>query len=426
MSEPSSAKSVNIHRFRYWVAALIEFAACQGLVQVFTTLAGLLVIRTLTKQDYALYAIANGMQTACNFLADIGIGIGVSSIGGRVWGDRGRFGQLLNTALGLRRRLALGSMIVCTPVAAWMLLRNGGSPLVTAALCAVMIAAVFPQLDANIWQISPQLHSQFRRLQNLDLSGAALRLALLGIVAAIHIDAALAASVAIAGNWLRAIYLRRWAREKADPHAPPHKGDRRELLGLVYKSLPNTIFFCFQGQVTLLILSYFGNTTNIADLTALGRLAALLAVFSTTFANLIAPRFARATSQRDLTRLMLLSVGGTALYVAPLVGLAWRFPDAFLLVLGGKYQSLGAEIGWVVLTAGIAQVTGTIWTLNCARAWIRVQSIAFVPVVLTVQAIAACLLDLRQLHGIILFNLATILAPLPIYLADAWRGIGRR
>ena len=75
-------------------------------------MAGLLVIHALSKQDYALYAVANGMQTSCNLLADVGIGIGVSAIGGRVWNQRIRFGELIDTALALRRRLAFISILV--------------------------------------------------------------------------------------------------------------------------------------------------------------------------------------------------------------------------------------------------------------------------------------------------------------------------
>ena len=57
-------------------------------MQLIAGVAGILVVRTMAKEQYALYAITNQMQTACNLLADLGIGIGVRSIGGRVWQDR--------------------------------------------------------------------------------------------------------------------------------------------------------------------------------------------------------------------------------------------------------------------------------------------------------------------------------------------------
>src|ERR1043166_4716325 len=87
-----------------WSIRIARFGVIQGLVQLLLGIAGLLIVRSLSKSEYALFAIANSMQVACTQLADLGVGIGVRSIGGRVWQDRWRFGQLLNTALGLRRQ----------------------------------------------------------------------------------------------------------------------------------------------------------------------------------------------------------------------------------------------------------------------------------------------------------------------------------
>ena len=410
---------------RHWIITLTEFVAYQGLVQILTGLTGILIIHALSKQEYALYAVSNGLQSVCNLLADIGITIGVMSIGGRVYMDRSRFGQLINTALALRGRLALASIAICAPVALWMLLRNGASILGAVLLCAIMVATVVPQLGASIWQISPQLHSQFRRIQSLDLGGAALRTGLIGVLTITHINAVLASTVTLIGNCLRAFFLRRWSEEKADPQTSTHPDDKRELLALTLKQLPNTIFFCFEGQITLFIMSYFGNTANIADLTAAGRVAALLTVLSTTFTNVIAPRYARTTGRHKLMRLYLVSLVGTAGYVAPLVWFSWKFPNPLLYLLGSKYASMRNELVWVMLTAALGQLTLTSWTLNCTRAWIRMRMLFYIPTILVVQTAAAICLDLHHLHGIVLFGLATTAAPLPIYLSDAWWGMGK-
>src|SRR5882724_3546368 len=93
--------------FSRWTLRLVEFGAVQGIVQFLLAVAGLIIVHSLSKPEYALFAITNSMLTACSSLADVGIGTGVRSIGGRVCGDRYRFGQLVNTALALRKRFAL-------------------------------------------------------------------------------------------------------------------------------------------------------------------------------------------------------------------------------------------------------------------------------------------------------------------------------
>src|SRR5436853_3186932 len=95
-----------------WSMRIAGFGAVQSVIQLLLAIAGLIIIRALPKSEYALFAIANSMQVACTQLADLGVGIGVRSIGGRVWKDRNRLGQLINTALSLRLKFAIISTAV--------------------------------------------------------------------------------------------------------------------------------------------------------------------------------------------------------------------------------------------------------------------------------------------------------------------------
>jgi len=410
-------------RIKQWTLRLAEFGFVQGLVQLLTAVAGLLVVRTLAKHEYAIYAIANSMQATCNLLADVGIGIGVRSIGGRVWNDPARFGQLLNTTLGLRRRFAVVSLGVSLPLAAWMLWRNGATVPAIIGLCAVIVLAVIPLLGVTAWGTCAQLHGEYRRLQKLDFGNAMMRCALIGLLVLTKMNALLATSVGVVGNWVQVMFLRRWAHEKVHAAAPPNVEDRRELLRLSLKWLPNVVFYCLQGQVTLLILTFFGNPTGVADITALGRVAALLTIFSVTFANVLAPRFARCQEPARLPRLYLLLVGGTLAVLAPLVLCAWLFPAPLLWLLGGKYAGLKQECGWIVAAGCVSQICSVMWSLNSSKAWIRLQSLALIPMVLGAQLFTAFCLDLRQFHNVVIFNLVSAAAFLPLNLADAYFGL---
>ena len=70
-----------------------RFAWLQMFVQLIGFTTGILLVRRLEQHEYALFTIANTMQGAINVLADIGISIGLISIGGRVWQDSHRFGE---------------------------------------------------------------------------------------------------------------------------------------------------------------------------------------------------------------------------------------------------------------------------------------------------------------------------------------------
>jgi O-antigen/teichoic acid export membrane protein len=411
------------HRIRKWGSILSEYSAVQVIVQALAALTGLVIIRVMSKPEFALFAIVNLMQGTCNTLADLGIGLGVRSLGGEVWADRFRFGQLMNTALNMRHRFAIASFAICLPITWWMLWKNGAGPIYATALCAAVACSVLPLLNSSVWGASLGLHSEYRRLQKLDVGNASLRFLLIGTSALTRINAWLAAMTGVVGNWVQAFFQKRWAAEKADFTAPPNEDDRRELLQLSLRSLPNTVFFCFQGQITLLILTLVGSPSGIANIAALGRVAALFAVFSATFTNVLIPRFARCQEPAQLTRLYLLLVGGAALIVLPLAAFAVFLPGPFLWLLGGKYASLGAECGWVVGASCISQLCSVLWSLNCSKAWIRVQAIAFIPAVLGAQAVAAMFLDLRQFHDVLILNLIATAAPIPIYLVDSMLGL---
>ena len=105
-----------------------HYAWVQVLVQAIGFTTGILLIRSLEQSEYALFTIANAMQGTINILADIGISIGLISIGGRVWQDPHRFGELVSTGLKLRRRLGAAAILIVIPILYFMLVRNGASP----------------------------------------------------------------------------------------------------------------------------------------------------------------------------------------------------------------------------------------------------------------------------------------------------------
>jgi hypothetical protein len=304
-----------------------------------------------------------------------------------------------------------------------MMRRNGASTTVAIVLCFVVVVGATPLLASSIWRYSPWLHGEHRRIQKLDLGNAALRLTIIGTLTMAWMNATLALLAGAIGNWIQATFLRYWARDHANNMAPINKDDQRELIRLSLKSFPNVVFFCFQGQVTLLILSLIGNSTGIADVSALGRIAALFGVFSVTFANVLVPKFARCQEPKRLTQLYFLLIGGTVFVLLSLSICVWFYPQPFLWLLGRKYITLEPECRLVVVTGCIEQMAGVMWGLNSSKAWIRIQSSLFVPTILVSQVVAASCLDLLSFHSVLVFNLVTAASPILIYVIDAYLGL---
>src|SRR5207248_10747712 len=146
-----------------------SFVTVQVIVQMIAFLSGILLIRMLEQREYAYFTIANTMQGTINLLADIGISVGLVSIGGRVWHDRHRFGELINAALAVRRRLGALAIVAVTPIMYSMLVKNGASTLYTAVLIAVVLAGLIIQLSIGVLSVVPRLRSDITRIQIIDV-----------------------------------------------------------------------------------------------------------------------------------------------------------------------------------------------------------------------------------------------------------------
>src|SRR5206468_6388230 len=132
-----------------------NYTLVQATVQLIAFSSGILLVRWLPQHEYAFYTIANAMQAALMLLADIGISVGLVSIGGRVWQDRHRFGQLINTALAVRRKLGALAIVVVTPILCFLLVKNGASFSYTAILTAAVLAGLLLQLSLGVLGVVP-------------------------------------------------------------------------------------------------------------------------------------------------------------------------------------------------------------------------------------------------------------------------------
>src|SRR5438309_4356425 len=185
-----------IRRAMQRARVLGTFAFAQAAVQVISFASGILLVRWLSQREYAYFTIANTMQGTINLLADIGISVGLVSIGGRVWHDRHRFGELINAALAVRRRLGALAIVAVTPIMYSMLVKNGASNLYSAVLIAVVLAGLIIQLSIGVLSVVPRLRSDITRIQIIDVTGAIVRLLLLAALLFFALNAGVAVGVA--------------------------------------------------------------------------------------------------------------------------------------------------------------------------------------------------------------------------------------
>jgi O-antigen/teichoic acid export membrane protein len=399
-----------------------RFAWLQMFVQLIGFTTGILLVRRLEQHEYALFTIANTMQGAINVLADIGIGIGLISIGGRVWQNPHRFGELVSTGMKLRRKLGAVSVLVVTPVLYFMLVKNGASVFYAAGLIAAVLAGLYAQLSFGVLDVVPRLHSDFRQIQKIDFTGSLARLAVIGALALVFLNAGLAVLVGSGTLLLQYLMLRRYAAGMIDLHAAENPEDRKAMIGFIRSRAANAMFFCLQGQITIFLITFFGHRVGaVAEVGALGRLAMIFSVLGNLLTNIFAPAFARCQERRQLGWLYAGIAGGVAGFSLLVLGGAALLPNEFLFVLGSKYSHLQHALLLMVGGAILNMMASTVWTLNASRAWI-VGSWLYIPITLGTQLLLIPFTDFSSVDGVLTFNLISIVPSLLLNLGLSYRG----
>ena len=418
----NEASTPIIRRALHRARVVGNFAIVQGIVQVIGFLSGILLIRHLDQREYAYFTIANTMQGTLNTLADIGISVGLVSIGGRVWQDRYRFGQLVTTASHLRRKLGAISALLITPILCLMLIKNGAPIPYTLVLIVLVLAGLSVQLALGVLGVVPRLLSDIRRIQTIDLSGAVVRLLVLVALMFLFLNSAVAVAVGSATLFLQYWMLRRYARRVIDLDAPENEEDRTAMQRFIRKLAANAVFFCFQGQITIFLIGFFGrNINSVAEVGALGRLAMVFTVLTHLLTNVFGPAFARCQDPRRLRWQYAAIVGAVTGFSVLLVASAVLFPGAFLFVLGGKYAHLEHELVLIVSGAVVGALTGTFWTLNASKAWIA-GSWLYIPLTLAAQIALIPVTDFSSVRSVLMFNLLSAVPNLLLNLALSFRG----
>lgn len=238
-------------------------------VQALGFAAGILLVRQLSKEEPAFFTVAITMQGTMNMLCDNGVGAEISAIGGGVWQSRQRFGQLITSALNMRR-LAVLTTVIVTPVLLVLLLRKEATITHAALIAGAVLLGLYFQISIGVLQHVPFLNLQWQRLQKINFWSSALRLLVLGAAYYTVLDAVTALLATTVTSAAIHFHLRHWVPELIDMTAPENPEHRRKLVGLVKSQAPNGIFFCFQSQITIWLINIFGSASSLADVGALG------------------------------------------------------------------------------------------------------------------------------------------------------------
>ncbi|RKS13294.1 lipopolysaccharide biosynthesis protein [Flavobacterium sp. 120] len=388
-----------------WGKLISITGSAQIILQAVGFVSGILVIRLLSTQEYALYTLANTMLGTMTILSDAGISTGVMAQGGKIWQNQEKLGSVVATGMDLRKKFAIVSLIVSLPILFYLLLHNDASLLMSIMISLSLIPAFYAALSDSLLEIVPKLHQCIVPLQKNQIVVSIGRL----VLSAVSLFVFPWTFMAILASGLPRIYgnikLKKISEGFIDTAQKPDPIVRDNILKVVKKSLPTLIFYSFSGQITIWIVSVFGNVTSIAQLGALGRIAILLNLFSVLIGTLVVPRFSRL--ENNISKLLLRYTQVLLICTVLMIVFAggiYVFADRILWILGKNYSSLNFELFLIMISACLNVISGVAFGLYSSKGWILPPLYTILKTILVIL-VASFVFDLSTLGGALYLNI---------------------
>lgn len=404
--ERARAVSPEREGLRRWTTLLLKFTSVQVFVQAIGFATSILVIRNLPKREYAFYTLCNTMLATVLVLADSGIGSALTAIGGRVWQQRKQLSQLMQTALQLRRRIASAAVPVVISILIWLLHRNGAGAGKISMLVTIVLLGCALELVTRIYAVALRVRCEVRQIQRQAMVASLVKFAVVAAAAMLFFNVEIALLAVAAGYAAQYWMLQRWSATHLDADAPSDPGMRREILSVVRRQSPHTLYYCLQSQMIVWLISIFGNAERVADVGALSRLALLFAVVGSVTGEVLFPAFARVQSAAMVRKRYLQIIFTFAALCSLLISVVAIFPGQVLSVLGNRYSNLHTEGVLMAVSSVLGTLAGMTWTLNAARAWIIPPS-RYIPAAIALQIVLIHFLNLSTVRGVLALSILT-------------------
>lgn len=419
---------------------LLGFVTLQVLVQGAGFVAGIVVVRALSPQQYGPYTLVVSAIALGGVLLDLGLANAVLALGGPCLREPAALpmvAALMREAGRLQRTLAAVLALPLLALFVAMLHAPGVlSPVVLAGTALAALATVGLNARNTVWGAWLRLRGEVAALQRLEGGANLARALALALLSLWWLDAALATLALLASAALVHRGLGRW-RHELQQVAPWGDGarpaprpidlqQRAALRRLVARQAPNTLYYCVASQLPLWLLGWAGGTERVAEAGALGRLALLLNLVLAAVSALLQPSVARSADARALAAGLAAVHAFFVVLGVGLLALAAAVPGPLLWILGPHYQGLERELPWLVASAVLAAWSGAVYSLGAARGWlVPAPWVIGGGIAATVAGVA--LLDLSTVRGMLMLNtataaLSTVLAL--VFVGRALRGHG--
>lgn len=387
---------------------------------------GFLCVRLLPIADYAQYAVLFGFLATLTILMDVGI----SNTLAPLVGERIHDNQLIADYVASVRQLAHWLYGIVAPLAILifplLVYKQHWSVRVVASMVAILLVAGWvARVGANYGTVLI-LRRDRKRWYREQMRSSLGTLAVLLVFWAMHwLNVFSAVLINVAGMIYvsQAFFFR--SRHLLQAQGRTSREKCREIVHLALPNSTASIFYAFQGQISLLLITWFGREGAVAGIGALGRLGQLFVLPMQMNPLLVEPYFASLPRARLKTNYFaaLAVPGFLALCFIPLAAFC---PELFLWILGPKYADLRYEVLLLIIACCIRYFGSVLWTMNSARKFVYWGSnAALIVAPLLVEAYYFWRVNLSTMSAVLHLSIVTALIGVSVHAFSGLRGFLR-
>jgi O-antigen/teichoic acid export membrane protein len=407
---------------------LASFTSLSGLSQLLQLAGALIVVRTLSKEDYGFYSLANNLLGALAMFTTTGLSTGLMAVAGPVANSPARLAAVLSSAARLRLQLLSIGSLVGVPVYFWLLLHNGCSLWTTLVLLSVAVVTILFYIRSHVLGAALNLRRFYSVVQKEKVANSAIRMLLLAVVLSFGLQGSVSYMLVgfLATVVSLRVYLVRASRGLVESGVPADADASASLHKHMVVGMPSSLTYLFEGQIAALLLAAFGNVDKVADLGAIARFGLIFIVPLAMLRDVLIPRMA---TQENLAQLRKMWIGSSLLTAAACLSILTFFfflAGPLLNLLGPGYSHLKSEMLLYVGFQVFVFFTMVAGSPIISRGWVRhswIRPVFF----LAAQAVAIPFLDLSTVTGAILLMWAGALGNVALdtfLLYRGWRGKG--
>lgn len=385
-------------------SVIAKHALGQGVVQVLAFIAGILLVRSMDKNDYAHYAIAVALVAATALVAEAGLNSVLMARGAKAQDRPDVLSSLFATAM--RFRFIIGSpLIALGAIVIVVLLSANGMPVLGIALSTgIVIATLITTMTSATLLTFHRLNLSVGLIRRTNLCVTTLRLvAIAGLVAVSAISVPIILALSLFCALATTLVYKKFATRDLNLKAERSPSDWKAFKVGAKRTLPMNIMLVLSEQSILVFLSFLGSPEVIANVSALARFSIAFFVVNVIIADVGAPLIARTGARVSaVAKKFVLILGAYAALAGVLVLGVYLTAPALLGILGSKYQGLETPLLIIAIGSAVLNIGYAFSSMNQARGWTE-YSWVYSPLIVIWAVIGLFTFDLSTTAGAALF-----------------------